>query len=151
MPDDQGLLRRGDELANRNSVFVHIRRNNYTPLLDVQYYQNAITAALCEIESPSFVLFGDDIQWALSSLDFGSAPVESQSYDQTDELVDLWLMSRCRHAIIANSTFSWWGAWLGSQVGTNRMVWAPASTGLPLVNAPSWVGIPAQLAHLAGR
>jgi len=147
-PSDPALFQRGSALADRNSVFVHIRRTNYSSMLGMDYYQNAIDAALREIDTPIFVLFGDDITWAKNLLDFGSAEVEQQAYDETDELTDLWFMSRCRHAIIANSSFSWWGAWLGGPASETRKVWAPDPTGFPLTNASGWTVLPASLEYI---
>ncbi len=146
-PADPALCQRGAALAECNSVFVHIRRIDYAALLGVDYYQKAIDAARSVIDAPVFVLFGDDLRWAQDQLDFGGATVESQHYNATDEMTDLWLMSRCRHAIIANSSFSWWGAWLGGPANGTRKVWAPDPTGLPLVRAPGWHGVPASLEY----
>lgn len=151
VPADPVLRERGAVLAGCDSVFLHVRRKRYSILLDEAYYQRAIECARREIVNPVFVLFGDDLDWARASLDFGSSRVECQAYDQADELTDLWLMARCRHAIIANSSFSWWGAWLGGPASATRKIWAPVPGGMPLVNAPDWTGIPASPEAVGGN
>jgi hypothetical protein len=60
------------------------------------------------IENPHFFVFSDDQDWAHSlALPFVTTVVSHSPHE------DLWLMSKCRHAVLANSSFSWWGAWLG--------------------------------------
>lgn len=144
-PRNASQLEKGLALSRKNSVFLHIRRKQYSPILGEDYYQNAIDLALRDIDNPVFVVFGDDIPWARSTLRFGPSEVEFQEFQANDELTDIWLMSRCRHAIIANSSFSWWGAWLGGQTNESRKVWAPEATGFLLKNAPGWTLIPATL------
>ncbi|RME35547.1 MAG: alpha-1,2-fucosyltransferase [Gammaproteobacteria bacterium] len=148
LPEDEETRIRGETLAGQESVLVHVRRHRYSPLLGADYYQAAIDEAREKLDSPVFVLFGDDPDWALARLDFGTARVEVRSCDVDDELRDLWLMTRCRHAIIANSTFSWWGAWLGGEAGRQRLIWTPASTGLPLQGAAGWRRLPASLDYV---
>lgn len=132
-------IARGETFATHESVFLHVRRTRYSPLLGAGYYQNAIDQACAALANPLFVVFGDDLAWAKSTLDFRDADAEFQTYAETDELTDLWLMTQCRHAIVANSSFSWWAAWLGR--ASNRKTWAPANTGLPLVMPPAWIPV----------
>lgn len=138
-PANAQAVARGETFAARESVFLHVRRTRYFPLLGAGYYQCAIDQARAALSNPLFVVFGDDLAWAQSTLDFRGADVELQAYAETDELTDLWLMTQCRHAIVANSSFSWWAAWLGRT--TSRNIWAPASTGLPLVMPPAWIPV----------
>jgi len=136
-PDDERNRELGRSLADHaETVFVHFRRVRYPQALPAVYYQGAIIAARSELHSPRFVLFGDDLAWPIEHLDFGGATVELVGHNGSNELADLWLMSRCRHAIIANSSFSWWGAWLGA--GKNGHVWAPAQPGVKLAFPPRW-------------
>ena len=115
----------GLRLAEGDAVFVHVRRVHYPELLTADYYQKAVSQARTRLSKPRFVLFGDDLAWLTARVDFGGAEVEAIEHNAGDELADLWLMTCCRHAIIANSSFSWWGAWLGTKAG--RQVYAPAS------------------------
>jgi len=126
-----------EKFAAGDSVFVHFRRVRYQHLLDRDYYQSAIDAACSRLAHPRFILFGDDLKWPEQNLDFREAHVTVMANNGEDELADLWLMTRCRHAIVANSSFSWWGAWLGD-TGPKRLILAPADAGLPLVMSVCW-------------
>lgn len=144
-PSDSRNLELGRACAAENTVSLHVRRIRYRPLLSHDYYQKAIHAARATLERPRFVLFGDDLDWLRANLDFGDAPVEEVGHNTTDELADLWLMGCCRHSIIANSSFSWWGAWLAGTPRAERYVWAPAESGLQLVPAMGWRVLPGGL------
>jgi hypothetical protein len=112
-----------------NSVAVHIRRGDYTLeaegniALPMTYYASAITQLTRELRDPTFFVFSDDIDFARDNLpgDIAAVFVDHNSASSAHE--DLRLMSSCRHHIIANSSFSWWGAWLGS--GAAGIVIAP--------------------------
>lgn len=136
-PPDARNLELGRELAAADSVSLHVRRVRYQPRLAQDYYQAAIDAARAAIAHPRFVIFGDDLDWPRERLDFGNAPLETVSHNADDELADFWLMTRCRHAIVANSSFSWWGAWLGTPL-VGRRVFFPARPGWPMKAAFGW-------------
>ncbi|NML68049.1 alpha-1,2-fucosyltransferase [Hymenobacter sp. RP-2-7] len=108
------------ELMQVNSVSLHVRRGDYinnevhkpAPLA---YYQAAIEKVKTEVASPLFYVFSDDIHWARQHLNFGEAACTFLDHNTgADSYKDLFLMSCCRHHIVANSSFSWWGAWLTS-------------------------------------
>jgi len=110
-----------------NSVAVHIRRGDYINnkahfVCDLKYYQNAFKLIKEKIANPIFYIFSDDITWAKENLSkednliFVSNP-EIKDYEE------LILMSRCQHNIIANSSFSFWGAWLNQN--PDKIVIAP--------------------------
>ena len=98
-----------------NSVSLHVRRGDYLNLkninvLDVDYYMKAVEYIRKSVEKPTFFIFSDDLDWCKKSLGFLDGCIY---VDRTQtEIDDLKLMSFCRHNIIANSSFSWWGAWL---------------------------------------
>ncbi len=140
-PLDERNRALGERLVGSESVALHVRRVRYTPLLGPDYYQKAIDQACERVPNPLFVLFGDDPDWAESKLDFRGHSVERVCHNAEVELSDLWLMSRCRHAIIANSSFSWWGGWLGAGARRDGVVWCPASPGLPIRWPSQWVAI----------
>ena len=111
------------------SVSVHIRRGDYTTTskanrylkpCDADYYHRAVEYLVKRIVNPVFFVFSDDIEWAKYNVqfDFPTQYVEGNSAPE-----DMLLMSSCRHHIIANSTFSWWGAWLNQQ--PDKIVIAP--------------------------
>ena len=113
-------------IKKSNSVSLHIRRGNYLNLknvnvLDVDYYMKAVDYLRKSIEKPTFFIFSDDLDWCKNSLGFLDNCV---FVDRTKtEIDDLKLMSFCQHNIIANSSFSWWGAWLNQN--PNKTVIAP--------------------------
>jgi hypothetical protein len=116
----------GDMLSEVNSVSIHVRRGDYLNLayhgiLPMEYYNRAIRLIEAMVQNPRFFVFSDDPKWCKTA--FPNAEVLSfQGCSQHD---DLYLMSRCKHAIIANSSFSWWGAWLSEMNQLRRIVIAP--------------------------
>lgn len=111
-----------------NSVSIHIRRGDYISvksnseifeICKVDYFINAINYIKQNSTNPSFLIFSDDIEWA--KLQFIGD--EYKFMEGNTAVEDLLLMSLCRHNIIANSTFSWWGAMLNSFEG--KIVIAP--------------------------
>ena len=115
---------RYEELLKTKTVSLHVRRGDYVnlqnhhPLLSRDYYDRA----LMEIgEVDTIFVFSDDIDWCKENLSLPNAEyVENQKY-----IEDLKLMSLCDYNIIANSSFSWWGAWLNTS--ENKKVVAPKS------------------------
>ncbi|WP_353124357.1 alpha-1,2-fucosyltransferase [Parapedobacter pyrenivorans] len=114
------------ELANMlvdgNTVSVHIRRGDYLgdPLLggicDADYYQRALTYIRQHVDSPLFIFFSDDIPWCKGNLPIANALFVDWNAGM-ESFRDMQLMSLCRHHIIANSSFSWWGAWFNPYPG----------------------------------
>lgn len=112
-----------DEISTCESVCVHIRRGDYISnpsvnqthgFLGLDYYHEGIEIMMQELESPHFFVFSDDIEWAEQHLKV-DAPIHFIKHNGSNSYEDLRLMSRCKHHIIANSSFSWWGAWLGEK------------------------------------
>lgn len=141
-PDDASDAALADEIRGNASVFVHVRRVRYSPRLRADYYQSSIDSAAGAIPGVHFEVFGDDVGWAREQLDFHGLPAGFHD-DSPDEVRDLFLMSCCRHAIVANSSFSWWGAWLGHN--PEQRVWTPATPGWPLRAARGWETVPNSL------
>jgi hypothetical protein len=110
-------------IDSADSVSLHVRRGDYVAFKNVKaimgettssgYYDKAIAAIAGRIKNPTFFVFSDDIAWCKENIkiDFPVFYLDSESAGAKDEN-HLELMSRCKHNIIANSTFSWWGAWL---------------------------------------
>ncbi len=109
----------GMNLNQHHSVAIHIRRGDYMDpatrafhgVLDEHYYNQAIAAIRESVTEPVFYIFSDDIDWVRENLQLPNTTVVSGNISHT-HYEDLWLMSQCRHQIIANSSFSWWAAWL---------------------------------------
>lgn len=108
------------EIVDCESVSVHIRRGDYVSnpttnqvhgFLGLEYYQRAMNAMLEKIGNPHFFVFSDDPEWAERNIK-ANAPITYVKHNGTKSYEDLRLMSTCKHHIIANSSFSWWGAWL---------------------------------------
>ena len=102
-------------IKKSNSVSLHVRRGNYLNLknfnvLDINYYMKAVEYIRKNVEKPTFYIFSDDLEWCKNSLGFLDNCIFVDS--TKTEIDDLKLMSFCKHNIIANSSFSWWGAWL---------------------------------------
>ena len=108
-----------DKIIRSNSVSVHIRRGDYLlsknmslfKMCAPDYYHTAQAVILKQIISPEFFVFSDDIEWVKKNIRFSSLAVFVSDGNFTD-YQELMLMAACKHNIIANSTFSWWGAWL---------------------------------------
>jgi hypothetical protein len=107
---------------DKNIISLHIRRtdyvtsNGYHPVQSIEYYESAINL----IGDYDYIfVFSDDIQWCKDNLKFDNM-IFMTGFDDVE---DLWLMSLCKNNIIANSSFSWWGAWLNNN--TDKKVIAP--------------------------
>ena len=118
------------KLSTQNSVSIHIRRGDYLAkislevlgLLPSDYYSRGIELIRSKIPDPVFYFFSDDINWVKDHLQISQATYVSTNIAKT-HIEDLYLMSRCKHNIIANSSFSWWGAWLNNS--PDKIVIAP--------------------------
>lgn len=124
-------------IASDSSVAVHVRRGDYVTLpsaarfhgtLSMAYYQVAAQRIRERDGEPFWVVFSDDIEWCRGALGFLGGNSLFVGHNQgADSWQDLYLMSLCQHHIIANSSFSWWGAWLSEQRGAQQqMIHAPA-------------------------
>jgi hypothetical protein len=125
-----------DEIASRmrstDSVGVHFRRGDYVThptsaavhgARPLEYYQRALDAIGSRVANPHFFVFSDDVAWVRENWRV-AAPVEYVEHNGPDRgWLDLTLMSCCRSQIIANSSFSWWAAWLNRH--PDKIVVAP--------------------------
>ncbi|MCC8423979.1 alpha-1,2-fucosyltransferase [Mucilaginibacter sp. UR6-11] len=119
-------------INNSNSVSLHIRRGDYINNPSAQqiyhtcsldYYEAAIKYIAKRVEDPVFFVFSDDMTWVKANLHSSFKLVFVDENDGDTAYEDLRLMSKCKHNIIANSTFSWWGAWLNNHL--NKIVISP--------------------------
>lgn len=102
-----------------NAVSIHVRRGDYLNhpeigVLDIEYYKQAVAYIKSKVESPMFFIFSDDLDWCKDNFRFIDSPILVE--DSKTEIDDLILMSKCKHNIVANSSFSWWAAWLNSSL-----------------------------------
>lgn len=121
-----------EKISAVNAVSLHIRRGDYVSnpqatathgLCSLHYYHDAIRYIAERVEKPEFFVFSDDIAWVRENLkiEFPHHYVDHNSGVQSYN--DMRLMSLCQHNVIANSSFSWWGAWLNSS--PTKLVIAP--------------------------
>lgn len=117
-----------NKINEYQSVSVHVRRGDYVNhpsfggICERKYYIDAIKQIKLKIHNPKFFIFSNDIDWCNKNLDFDDAEFISWN-NATDSYIDMQLMSACKHNIIANSSFSWWGAWLNNNL--NKIVIGP--------------------------
>ncbi|TKC02910.1 alpha-1,2-fucosyltransferase [Pedobacter frigoris] len=117
-----------NRIQNSNSVSIHIRRGDYLtdPLLgglcSLKYYQSAIAYIQSKVDSPRYFIFSNDIAWCQENLKITNCEFISWN-NNSSSYIDMQLMSQCKHNIIANSSFSWWGAWLNQN--QNNIVICP--------------------------
>lgn len=122
--EDFSFLNTDDEtLSNFNNkeiVSIHVRRGDYLglqtyhPIVSMDYYKKAMSF----FKGCSFLLFSDDIEWCKSEETFQECTIIEGSDSNS-----MYLMSKCNHNIIANSSFSWWSAWLNNN--PNKKIIAP--------------------------
>ncbi|MDI5895622.1 alpha-1,2-fucosyltransferase [Flavobacterium algoritolerans] len=120
-----------DSIQSSNSVSLHVRRGDYVgnsvyAQQGQEYYVNAMTKLSELVENPVFYVFSDNIKWAEETLLSGyksQFSIVFYNKENGSEIDDLHKMSLCKHNIIANSSFSWWGAWLNSNL--NKIVIYP--------------------------
>jgi hypothetical protein len=119
-PLNRELLR---DISEKLSVSIHVRRgdyvknpvtNEYHGFLGKAYYDKAIQYFESKIKSPVFFVFSDDIEWAENNLKTEHPMVFVNHNGEKKDYEDLRLMWNCKYHIIANSSFSWWGAWLNN-------------------------------------
>jgi hypothetical protein len=112
-------------MLSSESVALHIRRYHGDTTgdgkehfgLQPSYYQAALRVIQEQIKDPQVFVFGDCPEWARVSLELPANTVLVQHDSVKADVEDLRLMTTCKHHIISNSTFSWWGAWLASNIG----------------------------------
>ncbi|MCS6243030.1 MAG: alpha-1,2-fucosyltransferase [Opitutus sp.] len=129
------------QIEQSESVSLHIRRNDYAHVLGIGYYERAIKHMRSIVKKPVFFIFSDNPAWAKTHIPSAADVIHVDSNTTPSGAVtDLHLMSCCRHHIIANSTFSWWGAWLAAH--NKQKVVAPAHWGYRAAPAMNWTVIP---------
>lgn len=121
-PRDHKNLILSKQILNSNSVAIHIRRGDYTShewksshmvITDPKYYMDSITKLRTKLINPTFYFFSDDFLWIQENFK-GNDFVFVSNNKNGNSYIDMYLMSLCKHFIIANSTFSWWAAWLSN-------------------------------------
>lgn len=151
------LSGRNEEIATRirnsNAVSLHVRRGDIAAnpavlavhgLCSLEYYRQAVEYVAARVDRPEFFIFSDDAPWVRENLAITHPCNYVDNNKGSDSYIDMRLMSLCRHHIIANSSFSWWGAWLNPRedkivVAPER--WFAAALDSSDIVPPSWVKI----------
>jgi|LakMenEpi03Aug12_release.lakeMendotaPanAssembly.Ray.scaffolds.fasta_scaffold179996_2 hypothetical protein len=139
-------------IKNKNSIALHIRRGDYLSnpkaryfhgVLGADYYKKSISYVNKRVVNPIFFVFSDDIELVKKTSTF----LNNEKHifiDTKSSINDLNLMSNCKHFIIANSSFSWWGAWLSTnkyKIVCAPKKWVKAKISTPDIIPKSWVKI----------
>jgi hypothetical protein len=121
------------QIRSTNAISIHFRRGDYVSdpnaeatlgALTTDYYAAAIKHVAARVEKPHFYVFSDDADWTMRNLRFEYPATFVAHNGPGRGVFDMRLMSACRHNIIANSTFSWWAAWLNGN--PEKLVIAPS-------------------------
>ena len=121
-----------NSIKNCDSISIHIRRgdyifdettNKYHGVCGLDYYSNSVAMIVKKVKNPYFFIFSDDIKWVKQNLHLKFPCVYVDYNIGKKDYEDMRLMSNCHHNIIANSSFSWWGAWLNQY--KNKIIIAP--------------------------
>src|SRR3989344_4310539 len=145
--------KRTEKIQETDSISIHVRRGDYISnlkfsavhgTLPLSYYELGMKTVEQKVKNPHYFLFSDDLEWATQHLS-SRFPVTVVTHEEMTENEQMHLMALCKHHIIANSSFSWWGAWLDSR--PDKIVIAPKNWFAdPSKNAsdiipPSWLKI----------
>ena len=116
-----------------DSVSVHFRRGDYVNDViaanfhgscSIEYYKKAFQNITAKVKNPHFFIFSDDISWVEKHIKNWHHKITFVKQNKEEKSwIDMLLMSRCKHNIIANSSFSWWGAWLNNN--TDKIIISP--------------------------
>lgn len=124
--------RRQIEEADKTAVSLHIRRGDYVTnahtaqyhgVCSLDYYRRAVAHVAEHCHAPRFFVFSDDLDWVKDNLKIDYEMVLVDANGPDNGAWDMALMMACRHHIIANSSFSWWGAWLNPHA--DKIIVAP--------------------------
>ena len=129
---DKDNLEIAQKIISNNSIGIHIRRGDYVrnPIhkkiyenCDPSYYYQCVKFITSKIQNPYLFIFSDETEWVVENIRFDFPSIIISHNGMQKDYVDLYLMSLCHHFVIANSSFSWWAAWLGSH--PDKLVFAP--------------------------
>lgn len=136
-------------IRETNSVFIHVRKGDYLSekykakyygTCSGEYYEEAVNYIKNNVENPHFFCFTDTIDWVKKNLKLDADFVSCN--DGENSPLDMFLMSNCKYAIIANSTFSYWGALLGQrkEIIIYPLKWENSIQGRPDIIPENWIG-----------
>jgi len=139
-----------EHIKDNQSISIHIRRGDYVAnahtnsihgICGIDYYKKAIKYIDKKVKNPIYYIFSDDMSWCKENFNFLKDKVFINNTKNTIE--DLELMKNCKYNIIANSTFSWWGAWLNknnAKIVITPKVWFASNNNINLA-LKEWIKI----------
>lgn len=140
-----------NEIENSESISVHVRRgdyldpkvkNTYGDICTISYYMKAIKLAESKFKYPKIFFFSDDIDWVKNNLVFDNSYCITHNKG-SESYLDMYLMSYCKVNIIANSSFSYWGAFLNlnNPIVIYPSKWYNSTYPIPDIFKNDWIGI----------
>lgn len=142
---------------DENAVSIHVRRGDYLDaktwencgcICQMPYYRNAIDEMQKRIKNPHYYVFSDDMEWVKENLKLPYTDYIDWNHG-SDSWQDMMLMSHCKHHIICNSSFSWWGAWLNPR--KDKIVLMPElwfkNNDNPYIYPEKWIKIKISRSH----
>lgn len=138
-----------EKINQVNAVSLHIRRGDYLTggnavSLAIDYYHRSIAYIDANVPRPHYFIFSDDMEWAKKNIKVATGEFIDWNMG-ANSFIDMQLMSACRHNIIANSSFSWWGAWLNThscKIVIAPQQWMPHLEGSGDVIPENWIQLP---------
>lgn len=141
-----------EKINAENSVSIHVRRGDYVSnswfdgVVTTEYYQKSVDFIKTKVQNPQFFVFSDDLGWCKAELKLPDNAVFVDWNSGKNSFRDMQLMSLCRHNIITNSSFSWWGAWLNrnaEKIVVRPKKWISESSGLDFseICPEEWVAL----------
>lgn len=145
-PNDAANREMAEKVRGCNSICIHVRWYGKPDAvsgdnIERSYYSRAVQYIIDKVTKPHFFLFTNDPKASKSMLALPEEMITRIDYNSGDEhaYADLWLMSQCKHFIIADSTFSWWGAWLSNSESKFVIVPETSLTGDTMWNFPGLI------------
>lgn len=130
--ESEDFLKLKKLVRNSSSVSIHFRRgdyvaslatNKYHGVLNLDYYMKAIKVINKRVKNSHFFVFSDDVEWVKKNFSIRKQITYISGDYALTNIEEMLLMSMCKHNIVANSSFSWWGAWLNKN--PRKIVVAP--------------------------
>lgn len=140
------------KIRSNESCFLHVRRGDYlSPTFKslfegcctISYYKSALSLLNKEKSNVLFICFSDDMDWVKQNLPIEDNAIFVDWNTGEDSPIDMYLMSQCKNGIMANSTFSYWGAYLGEkkEIVTYPSKWWNSKDGNPEIFFDEWAGL----------
>lgn len=139
-----------NEIKNNDSVSIHVRRGDYVSnlnafawhgVMDKEYFENAMSIIESEISSPTYYVFSEDIEWCIENIKGDDIVYVGNEYAGEKDTGHLYLMTQCKYHIMSNSSYSWWGSFLGeSELTIGPKKWLANCTGSDIM-LDEWIKI----------